>query len=162
MASQNEVAWIKSETGEAFCGPGVKMTFLITGEQTGGAYFVAEVVVRPGSGPPPHIHHREDETFYILEGEISARLGDKAITASAGDFINIPRGTPHSFKNEGDRLLRMISTFTPAGMERYFEEAFYPAPDRSAMPAMPTKELIDRAIATAPMHGLEILLPAPA
>jgi quercetin dioxygenase-like cupin family protein len=133
--------------------------FLITGEESGGAYFVSEVTVPPGGGPPPHIHHREDETFYILEGEVSFRVGDKALTASAGDFISAPRDTPHSFKNEGNRLVKMIVTCVPAGMEKFFEEAFDPAPDATTLPPPPTKELIGRLMAAAPKHGMELVLP---
>jgi quercetin dioxygenase-like cupin family protein len=160
MANHNEAVCIKSGTGQAFWGPGDKLTFLITGEQTGGTYFMAEAVVPPDGGPPPHIHHGEDETFYILEGEITACLGDKVITASAGDLLHIPKGTPHSFKNEGDQVLKMIVTFTPAGIEGFFEEGFIPAPDRTTMPPMPTQELIARLVAAAPKYGLEIVLPA--
>lgn len=159
MANDNEAVCIKSGTGKAFWGPGDKITFLITGDQTGGASFVAEAVVPPGGGPPPHIHRCEDETFYILEGRITSCIGDKIITASAGDLIHIPRGTPHSFKNEGDRVLKMIVFFTPAGIEGFFEEGFYPAPDRAAMPPMPTQELIARLVAVAPKYGLETVLP---
>jgi quercetin dioxygenase-like cupin family protein len=133
--------------------------FLITGEESGGAYFVSEASVPPGGGPPLHIHRREDETFYILEGEVSFRVGDKTFTASEGDFVSAPRDTPHSFKNEGDRLVKMIVTCVPAGMERFFEEAFYPAPDPSTLPPPATRELIDRLIVTAPRHGLELVPP---
>src|SRR6266566_7479120 len=128
LARHTESVHTLSGTGRTFWGPGDTVTFLITGEQTGGAYFVSEACVPPGGGPPPHIHHREAETFYILEGEVRFRVGDNTLTASAGDFVSAPRDTPHSFKNEGGRLAKMIVTCVPAGMERFFEEAFYPAP----------------------------------
>ncbi|MDA2913633.1 cupin domain-containing protein [Acidobacteriia bacterium AH_259_A11_L15] len=135
-------------------------TFLITGEQSGGAFFAMEALVPPGGGPPPHIHRREDETFYILEGECSIRVGDKMLLAFSSDFICIPRGTVHSFKNEGTRTMRMILTFVPAGIEKYFEEVFEPVQDRSARPPPTTKELIDRLLAAAPRYGIEFVLPA--
>ena len=55
-------------TGRAYWGPGDHYTFLVTGDETGGAYFAMEALVPPGGGPPPHLHHREDETFYVIEG----------------------------------------------------------------------------------------------
>ncbi|MGE5374589.1 MAG: cupin domain-containing protein, partial [Bacteroidota bacterium] len=83
-----------------------------------------EALVPPGGGPPPHIHRREDETFYILDGECSIRVGENMLAASSGGFISIPRGTLHCFKNEGIRTMKMILTFVPAGIEKYFEEVF--------------------------------------
>src|SRR6476659_8204106 len=86
-------------TGPAFWGPGDHYTFLVTGEETGGAYFVMEALVPPEGGPPPHIHTKEDETFYVLEGQIEFLLGEELIVAGPGDFVSIPRGTVHRFKN---------------------------------------------------------------
>jgi len=77
--------------------------FLATGEDTNGKYALWEAVVPPGGGPPPHVHSREEEGFYILEGEITFTIGDKRLVASAGMFANMPVGTPHSFKNESSR-----------------------------------------------------------
>lgn len=159
MANQREAIHTPFGTGRAFWGPGDRYTFLITGEQTGGAYFVLEALVPPGGGPPPHIHHREAETFYIIEGTCSVQIGEKTVLASAGDFVSIPRGTAHGFKNEGDRTTRMVATFVPAGFERFFEEVLEPAQDRCASPPPPTKELIDRMVAAAPKYGLELLPP---
>src|SRR6476659_9651993 len=79
-------------TGPAFWGPGDRYTFLVTGEQTGGAYFVMEALVPPGGGPPPHIHQNEDETFYVIEGQCRIMIGDRTVLARVGDFVNIPRG----------------------------------------------------------------------
>ena len=70
-----------SETGRAFWGPGDHYTFLVTGEETGGAYFVMQALVPPGGGPPPHIHTREDETFYLLEGQVEFLFGEETIVA---------------------------------------------------------------------------------
>ncbi len=99
---QNQVKYVPAGTGAAYWGPGEQMTFLITGEETGGAFFLAEMSVPPGGGPPPHIHSREDESFQILEGTLTVQVGGDTITASAGDFVYLPRGIAHSFKNTGD------------------------------------------------------------
>jgi quercetin dioxygenase-like cupin family protein len=115
-------------TGAAFWGPGDRYTFLVTGEETDGAYFVMEAWVPPGGGPGPHIHTREDETFYVLEGEVEFLLGDDVITAGPGDFVSVPRGTVHRFHNASDVTARLVLTFTPAGIEGFFEEALDQAP----------------------------------
>ena len=77
--------------------------FLATGEDTNGKYAMWEAIVPPGGGPPPHVHSREEEGFYILEGEITLHVGDERIVATAGMFANMPVGTPHSFKNESSQ-----------------------------------------------------------
>ena len=106
MPQQNQVKHVPAGTGAAYWGPGELMTFLITGEETGGAFFLAEISVAPGGGTPPHIHHREDESFHLLEGTLTIQVGGDTITASAGDFAFLPRGIAHSFKNTGDGLRR--------------------------------------------------------
>ena len=144
-------------TGPAYWGPGDHYTFLVTGEESGGAYFAMEALVPPGGGPPPHIHRREDETFYLLEGEIEFRLGDEMITAGSGDFVNVPRGTVHSFRNAGSETARMVLTFTPAGMERFFEETLEPAPNGALTAPDNVDEVAARYVAAAPDHGLEFV-----
>ena len=157
---QNQGKYVQAGTGPAYWGPGDEVTFLITGEETDGAVFMSEISVPPGGGPPPHIHHREDESFYVREGTLTIRAGDRTVNASPGDFVHIPRGTVHSFKNIGNGHAKMLVTFTPAGMEKFFEEAFYPAVDRQAAPPLLTEELLARLLVAAPKHGLEFLPPA--
>jgi mannose-6-phosphate isomerase-like protein (cupin superfamily) len=72
--------------------------FPATGEVTNGKYALWEAIVPPGGGPPPHVHSREEEGFYLLEGEITFTIGDKRLVASAGMFANMPVGTTHSFR----------------------------------------------------------------
>src|ERR1700710_1167460 len=73
--------------------------FLATGEDTNGKYAMWEAIVPPGGGPPPHVHSREEEGFYILEGEISLTIDGKRSVATVGMFANLPVGSLHSFKN---------------------------------------------------------------
>src|SRR5471030_183240 len=82
--------------------------FLATGDDTNGKYAIWEAIVPPGDGPPPHVHSREEEGFYILEGEITLQVGEKRLVVTAGMFANMPVGTRHSFKNESDRLAKML------------------------------------------------------
>ena len=91
--------------------------FLATGEDTNGKYAMWEAIVPPGSGPPPHVHSREEEGFYILEGEITLHVGDERIVATAGMFANMPVGTPHSFKNESGKPAKMLISVAPAGLD---------------------------------------------
>jgi quercetin dioxygenase-like cupin family protein len=136
------------------------MTFLATGEETGGAFFLAEIEVAPGGGTPPHIHDREDEAFHLLEGSLTIQVGANTITASAGDFAFLPRGIAHSFRNTGDGCAKALVLTTPAGLEGFFAEVFDPATDRLATPPPQSKDLIPRALAAAPKYGLKLLPPA--
>ena len=156
---QNHGKYVQTGTGPAYWGPGDEVTFLITGEETGGAVFMAELSVPPAGGPPSHIHHREDESFYVREGTLAIRMGDRTVNAAPEDFVYIPRGTVHGFKNTGNGHAKMLVTFTPAGMEKFFEEAFHPAGDRSAGPPLVTDEILARLIGAAARNGVEFLPP---
>jgi len=122
-----------ADMGDTYIGPGDSYRFLVTGEESGGAYFAMEAYVPPGGGPPPHIHSNEDETFYLLEGECDFLLGDSWITAGIGDFVNVPRGTVHCFTNRSERDAKLILTFSPAGIEHFFKETL----ERAAVPNQP-------------------------
>ena len=140
-----------------YLGPGDRYRFLITGAETGGAYFAMEAIVPPGGGPPPHIHRYEDETFYIVEGQCSFLLDQEWITAGAGDFVNVPRGAVHCFQNQGTQATRLILTFTPAGIEKFFEETL----QRTLDPAADIPDNVDavaaRYAAAAPRYGLQFV-----
>ena len=144
--------------GLTFWGPGDMYRFLVTGEESGGAYFAMEAFVPPGGGPPPHIHRSEDETFYVVEGEVDIRLGDEILTAGVGDFVNVPRGRVHRFHNAGSEPMRMILTFTPAGIERFFEETLERACDLSQACPDNLAEVGARYAAAAPRYGMEFFL----
>ena len=100
---------------------GGHVVFKVRGEQSDGGVTVFETVVAPGDGPPLHVHAGEEETLYVLEGEVRFRLGDEVHTGSAGSIAFVPRGTPHAFQNVGDAPARMLVHFTPSGMERFFD-----------------------------------------
>ena len=115
-----------------------------------------EALVPPGGGPPPHVHTREDETFYVLEGEVEFLLGDELVQAGAGHFVNVPRGTVHRFTNTGTETARLVLTFTPAGIERWFEQTLEPAPNEVRPEDVPDNvaEVAARYVETAPAYGL--------
>ena len=133
---------------------GVRVNVLLRGEHTGGTYCTYEAVVAPGEGPPPHLHHLDDEAFYVLEGEFEVLLGDKVTRAGAGTYVYLPRLVPHTFKNVGTTIGRLLGTATPAGHEHFFEDV-----DRLSHNGPPS---LEEGIAVSRKHGIEILLPAQA
>ncbi len=114
----------------------------------------------PDAGPPPHIHHSQDETFYVVEGQLEIKLWDQVREAKAGDFVHISKGTPHAFVNRTQTSAKMILTFVPAGdIEQYFRSAFGQATDRDAPPPPVTDAFIQRLLEAADRHDIEILPP---
>lgn len=135
-------------------------TFKATGKDTGGSFTFVDQVIQPGSGPPPHVHHREDETFYILEGKFSFLNGDTQIEASAGHFVYIPKGTWHTFKNISDKQGKLLTLISPGGLEAFFEEIGEPADTRQTPPPV-DPGIVEKIMALAPRYHMEIKLPAP-
>lgn len=133
--------------------------FLATGAETNGKYAVWEAIVPVRGGPPPHVHSREEEGFYILEGEITFTIDAERVVATTGMFANMPVGTPHSFKNESDRPAKMLISVAPAGLEQMFVEVGVPLAEGSTTALPPTKEEIEKLLAIAPKYGVEIRLP---
>ena len=133
--------------------------FLATGDDTSGKYAMWEAIIPPGGGPPPHVHSREEEGFYVLEGEITFLVGETRIVARAGTFANMPVGTPHSFKNESDRPAKMLISVAPAGLEQMFFEVGVPLAEGATTAAPPTKDEIEKLLAIAPRFGIQIKLP---
>jgi quercetin dioxygenase-like cupin family protein len=144
-------------TGPSFWGPGDRYTFLVTGEESGGAYFAMEAFVPPGGGPGPHVHTREDETFYVLEGHVEFLLGEETVVAGPGDFVNVPRGVVHRFRNAGAETARVVLTFTPAGIEGFFEETLDSAPPTAEDVPDNLEEVAARYAAVAPRYGMTFL-----
>jgi quercetin dioxygenase-like cupin family protein len=98
------------------------ITIKVAGEDTGGVYTVLQEVSPPQGGPPLHLHHREDEAFYVLEGEYEVQCGENKIRAVPGSFILAPREIPHAFRNIGSGPSKVLVIATPAGIEKFFEE----------------------------------------
>jgi quercetin dioxygenase-like cupin family protein len=138
---------------------GTLMTFLATGEDTEGRFALIEAVGRKGNGPPPHIHRREDETFYVLEGEVSVWVGDRTMKAGPGTMVFLPRNVQHTFAIESEQA-RMLVLLTPAGFEGWFKEFSVPAPAMTLPPATePAYADVQRMLEVAPRYGLEFFVP---
>lgn len=90
--------------------------------QTGGAIGLFRQSIAPGNGPPDHIHHNEDEFFYVLTGEFELKLGTRVWRAGANSLMFVPRGVAHTFKNVGDGPGSFLVGVTPGGLEKLFRE----------------------------------------
>jgi quercetin dioxygenase-like cupin family protein len=130
---------------------GIPMLIRVHGRDTNGTLSVVESHDVPGGGPPPHIHHREDETFQILEGEYEFMVGGKTIPAQPGTTLFAPREVPHTYRYAGKATGKLMCVITPAGFEGFFEEinAFN----------LQLPQDIPRVLEIAKKFGLEILPP---
>ena len=149
-----------SGTGPAVWGPGDIYTFLATGEETNNVFFQFEAIVPAGGGPPPHIHSYEDESFYIVSGSLEILLEDTLYQAKQGDFVYIPRGVVHRFKNVGKETSVQLITFVPGNVEKFFREAFPPVTDRSATPPPITEASTQKLLEVGAKYGLKFI-PSP-
>ena len=128
--------------------------------QTSGAYSLFEVTSPPGSGPPAHVQHREDEVIYVLKGEYEFLVEDSTLRVSAGWLVYVPKGTLHAHKNVGDTLARMLVIQTPGGShERFFEEVSEATQDQREPRAPGRLDNIARTREIAAGYGIEILPP---
>lgn len=133
--------------------------FLATGDDTDGKYATFEAIVPPGSGPPPHVHSREEESFLVLEGEMTFQLGVDRIVAGEGTFLNMPVGSLHCFKNESDKTARLLITIAPAGLEKMFFEVGQPLAEDAITTAPPSQADVEKLFQAAPRYGVEIKVP---
>ena len=125
--------------------------------ETGGAFAQIETDDPRGSGPPRHLHHNEDETFYILEGQVTALVGEERIDLAAGDYLFAPRGIAHSYVVRSERA-RMLVTLSPAGVAELFVSLGVPVTDAEPPTdaVMPPMDEVARLFGD---HGVEILGP---
>jgi quercetin dioxygenase-like cupin family protein len=141
---EGERIWIVGDT----------MTFKATGESTEGSLLLIENLTAPGGGPPPHVHTREDEFFYVIDGTFDIRIGDEVHALGPGGYAFVPRGTAHNFRNTAETPSRILVGFTPAGIEGFFRESGRAATDDGPAPPVDEDE-IARTMAAAPRYGLE-------
>ena len=159
MVEGNRGAYAPPDGGDSVWLGGDRITVKLTSEDTGGVYSVAEEISPPQGGPPPHIHSQEDETFYVLEGEVEFLLGEDTIVAGAGSCAYAPRGTLHTFKKVGTSPSRVLFVLNPGGFEKFFLEAGEPAPEGSSPPE--GEPDVGRIVEIGQRYGLEIPPPPP-
>lgn len=154
------IAHIPPGEGRSLWVLGELVTCKTTSEQTGGAYSLFEVTTQPGGRVLPHIQHREDESFYVLEGEYEFLDDGGATRAGVGSLIYVPRGNLHAHKNVGKTTGRMLVSQTPGGLhERFFEELGEVAWDKFKPPSTDGRPGIERIVSIAGNYGIEILPP---
>jgi len=148
---------LRADEGRAIWFLSNRMTIKATSASTGGAFGLVESLIAPGFSPPLHVHHREDESFWVLEGELTMRCGDRSFRAGPGSFVFLPRDVPHTFVVEGDVPARMLTLLTPGGGEGVFIEGGRPAEEEGLPPAGPPD--IEKLKRVSERFGAEIVGP---
>jgi quercetin dioxygenase-like cupin family protein len=136
-----------------------RLTVKASGAETGNAFAQFVTDGPRGTAPPLHVHHNEDEAFYILDGEVTVLVGDERIDLRTGDYCFAPRGIRHAWIVRSERA-RMLVTLSPAGLEQAFVSLGVPVADgeRPAEPVLPAPDELIRLFAG---YGVEILGPPP-
>jgi len=146
----------QGEQGALISVLGEIMQLKVTGDDTGGSLCVVELTSFPHNGPPPHIHHREDESFYVIEGRFSFLLDNRTIEASSGSFCRVPKGTLHTYQNIGTKPGRALVILTPAGFEKFWVEIADLVVNPAGPSGPPSPESVARLMRLAPKYGLEV------
>ena len=148
---------VRSDAGEARWWFAALAVIRATGADTGGKMTIVEMKEPPGAQAPLHVHHREDEAFWILEGGATFVVGDQTIEASAGDYLFGPRDIPHRY-TAGDAGCRMLFVCTPGGnFENLVREMSVPAESRTLPPPSDEEPDFARIAAIAQANGCELL-----
>jgi mannose-6-phosphate isomerase-like protein (cupin superfamily) len=142
-----------AEAPKRFEALGHKIEVKLDRAATNGTHAVLEVVDKPGFGPPRHVHTREDEIYYVVEGQVRIWRGGESFVVGPGAVVFMPRNVPHTFQNVGTGESRIVIVITPGRLQAFFEEA---GARRLAAPA-------DEAAITAlaRRYGIKVLGPPP-
>ena len=141
------------EDGQAVWFLGTLVVMKATGEQTGGAFGLIDNTM------PYHVHRNEDESFYVVEGEMTFYVGEETVKAEPGAFVYGPRGVPHGFEVNGTAPARILLQNYPAGFEGFPVEVGEPAEELTIPPAEPPD--MERLMAIAARYDIDILGPLP-
>ena len=147
---------VTSDAGEARWWLGALAVIKATGATTGGQLTLIDVTDPPGAEAPLHVHHNEDEAFWVLEGEATFEVGGQSIEARAGDFVFGPRDVPHRY-SVGPDGARMLFILTPGGFDELVRATSDPAGARTLPPqdqAMPDEA---RMLAAQAAAGCELM-----
>lgn len=133
------------------------VTHKVPSRQTGGAYSLFEVTTQPRGGLPPHVHHREDESFYVLGGEFEFLDGEETQRVGVGSLLYVPKGTLHAHKNVGESVGRMLITQTPGGLyEQFFEGVGKPTDGDGGPLDFEAQPEVGRIVEVAAKYGIEM------
>jgi quercetin dioxygenase-like cupin family protein len=143
--------------GERLWWMGTLATIKLSSAQSGGRCSLVDCVLPPGVPVPPHRHTDQDETFYILEGEIAFRIAGQAKTARPGDVLFVPRGTPHEFATSSATPARYLFLHAPGGFDEFVRLTSVPAPSPTLPPPSPppTAAEIEGFVALMARHGMQ-------
>ncbi len=138
---------------------GSAYTFLATGEQTGGKYALIEAFIPSGVGPPLHHHDNEDEIFFMLDGAITVTVDEQELHIQRGDFVQLPKGSVHTFRNVRQQPARMLILLSPAGLDKFFDKFGVPMEHKSDAPPLVTEEHKKDILTNASTFGVHFHLP---
>ncbi len=147
---------VPSGEGEARWWIGGLAVIKATAANTGGQMTIVEITEAPGAEAPLHVHYREDEGFWILEGDVTFEVGDVTFEAHPGDYAFGPRDVPHRY-TVGDAGCRMLFILTPGGFEDLLLETSEPAGSRTLPPPPEEEPDWEQIAAIAKAHGVELL-----
>jgi len=149
---------LAADEGEALWFIGSLTTIKASGASTAGRVAVIEHLSPRGSGSPLHVHHREDEWFYIVDGELTIWVGGQVVNARSGSFVYGPRGVPHTYTVESDTARFLVVT-EPAGFDDFVRALAQPAAERAIPPSSTEPTDVEAMTRLAADHGIEILGP---
>ncbi|MGP1310874.1 MAG: cupin domain-containing protein [Phycisphaerales bacterium] len=146
-----------ADAAQTFHVAGALWSLLLRSEESEHRLSAALVVLPPDIGPPPHVHEREDEFYFVLQGEVDFLLGSDRRLVQAGDFVCCPRGVPHGMMNRSTRDARLLALSQPGGLDRYVADA-----GRHVLPGEPapheiTQDDIARMFEAAAAHHITFL-----
>lgn len=119
----NNIKTIDNNEGRKLNIAGGEYRIIISGNETNGAYAIIEMTVPIGAGPVPHSHSDFEETFFVLKGELTFKSENGSYTAQKGATVSIPKGgIIHNFKNNSDKIAKLLCTVMPAGLDDFFVE----------------------------------------
>jgi mannose-6-phosphate isomerase-like protein (cupin superfamily) len=147
------------EEGQAVWFLGTLVIVKATGEQTGGVFGLIDNLLPAGFASPYHVHRNEDESFYIVEGEMTFYIGEERVKAGLGTFVYGPCGVPHGFEVDGTEPARILLQNYPAGFEGFPVEVGEPAKELALPEAAPPD--MERLMTIAAKYDIEILGPLP-
>jgi quercetin dioxygenase-like cupin family protein len=151
-----EPAVVHTGEGEALWWFGSLAEIKATAAGTGGQMTIIEITDPPGAEAPLHVHHNEDEGFWILEGDATFEVGDTTFEAHAGDYAYGPRDIPHRY-TAGDAGCRMLFILSPGGFEGLVKEMGEPAGSRTVPPPSDEPPDMERVAAIAARYGCELV-----
>ncbi|HLO86622.1 MAG TPA: cupin domain-containing protein [Nostocaceae cyanobacterium] len=160
MTNNQHGICLKPNQGDAYWLLGDSYTIKATSEDTLGAYALLEIILQPQGGAPLHIHEHENESFYILEGEIEFQIENEVMIGTPGSFIHLPKGKLHSFANKTTTPAKTLAWITPGGLEKFIAEAGTKVDNNLPSPPTLTPSDIENLLGVAPNYGVKFLVPS--